>query len=162
MLGASSAKEPRMRQEVDRSSMIRLFEEIRDAFPQLSMRLDHDPPNVDLELEIPQQPGLTFYMNLNLQGDALHLTAGAFWMERFPCTRTDVVQEYREAAHGLLSGMYRIRELHRGDRPFKAELQKPDQGGWRTIGTSSRLGWPFPRRTVEKILQNVSNTRSAT
>ncbi len=113
-------------------------------------------------MEMFQQPGLTFYMNLNLQGDALHLTAGALWLEWFPCTRTDVVQAYREAAHGLLSGMYRIRELHRGDRPFKAELQKPEQDGWRTIGTTRSFAWPFPRRTVEKILQNVADTRSAT
>ena len=67
-----------MRKEVERSAMIRLFEEIRDAFPRLSMRLDENPPNVDLNVDIPQQPGLAFDMNLNLQGDELHLSAGAF------------------------------------------------------------------------------------
>jgi hypothetical protein len=151
-----------MRHEVDRSAMIRLFEEIREAFPQLSMRLDHDPANVDLNMDIPEQPGLTFDMNLNLQGDELHLTAGAFWLEWFPCTRPDVVQAYREAVHGLLSGMYRIRERHRGRRPFKAELQKPDQGGWQTIGTWYGWAWPFPRRSVEKIVQNVTSSSSST
>jgi hypothetical protein len=151
-----------MRKEVDRSAMIRLFEEIRDAFPQLSMRLDHDPPNVDLNMDIPEQPGLTFDMNLNLQGDELHLNAGAFWLEWFPCTRPDVVQAYRETVHGLLSGIYRIRERHRGGRPFKAELQKPDQGGWQTIGTWNGWAWPFPRRSVEKIVQNVTPSSSRT
>ena len=137
--------------------MIRLFQEIRDAFPQLSMRLDHDPPNVDLNMDIPGQPGLTFDMNLNLQGDELHLNAGAFWLEWFPCTRPDVVQAYQEAVQGLLTGVYRIRERHRGARPFKAELQKPGVDGWQTIGTWYGWAWPLPRRTVEKVLQNVAN-----
>lgn len=149
-----------MPKDVDRSAMIRLFEEIRDAFPHLSMRLDHDPPNVDLNMDIPEQPGLTFDMNVNLQGDELHLNAGAFWLEWFPCTRPDVVQAYRETVQGLLSGTYRIRERHRGGRPFKAELQKPDYGGWRTIGTWYGWAWPLPRRTFEKILQNLTDTRS--
>jgi hypothetical protein len=127
--------------------MIRLFEEIRDAFPQLSMRLDHNPPNVDLSMEIPEQPGLSFEINLNLQGDELHLNAGAFWLEWFPCTR-------------LLSGAYRIRESYRGGSPIKAELQKPNAGSWQTIGTWHGWTWPFPRRLTEKVLQNVTNTRS--
>jgi hypothetical protein len=102
-----------MRKEVERSAMIRLFEEIRDAFPRLSMQLDENPPNVDLNVDIPQQPALAFDMNLNPQGDELHLSAGAFWLEWFPCTRPDVIEAYREAVHGLLSGTYRIREHHR-------------------------------------------------
>ena len=55
-----SISEPLMRKEVDRSAMIRLFEEIRDAFPRLSMRLDQNPRHVDLDMDIPEQPGLTF------------------------------------------------------------------------------------------------------
>lgn len=65
-----------MRNGVDRSAMIRLFKEIRSAFPQLSMQLDHDPQHVELNVDIPKQPGLTFDMNLNLQGDELHLHRG--------------------------------------------------------------------------------------
>lgn len=146
-----------MREAIDRLAMIRLFEEIRDAFPQLSMQLDQNPQNVDLELDIPQQPGLAFDMNLNLQGDELHLSAGSvLWLRWFPCTRPDFVQAYREAAHGLISGSYRILEQHRGGRPFKAELQRRDQDGWQTITASARFVWPFPRRAVEKILQNVA------
>jgi hypothetical protein len=149
-----------MRKQVDRSAMIPLFEEIRDAFPWLSMRLDQEPRHVDLNMDIPQQPGLTFDVNLNLQGDELHLSAGAFWLEWFPCTRPDVVQTYRGAVHGLLSGAYRIREHYRGGRPFKAELQKPAGEGWQTIGTWHGWAWPFPRRTVEKIVQNVTTPSS--
>jgi hypothetical protein len=57
-------------------------------------------------------------------GDELHLTAGAFWLEWFPYTNPEFVQAYREAACGLLGGVYRIRE-HRGRKPFKAELLSP-------------------------------------
>ena len=135
--------------------MIRLFEEIRDAFPQFSMRLEQNPSNVDLNMDIPKQPGLTFTINLNLQGDELHLGAGVFWLEWFPCTRPNVVQAYREAVDGLLTGAYRIREQYRGGRAFKAELQKPGADGWQTIGTWYDWAWPLPRRTVEKVLQNV-------
>jgi hypothetical protein len=135
--------------------MIRLFEQIRQAFPHLSMRLDQEHAHVDLDMDIPRQPGLAFDVNVNLQGDELHLSAGAFWLEWFPCTRPDVVHAYQEAVHGLLSGSYRIRELHRGSRPFRAELQTPDRDGWRTIGTWHGWAWPFPRGTVEKILRNL-------
>ncbi len=45
------------------------------------MRLDTEA----VELEIPKQPGLDFDVNLNLQGDELHLNAGTgFWLEWFP------------------------------------------------------------------------------
>jgi hypothetical protein len=141
--------------DVEGSIAIRLFEEIRDAFPGLHMRLDKEPENVDVEMLIPQQPGLRFDINLNLQGDELHLSAGAFWLQWFPCTRPEIIDGYRESVHGLVTGAYRIREHYRGGRAFKAELQRPIIDGWQTIGTTSWWAWPFPRRTVEKIVQNV-------
>ena len=143
--------------DVDRSAMIRLFEEIRAAFPHLSMRLDQDPRNVaDLNMDIPEQPGLTFDVNLNLQGDELFLNAGAFCVEWFPCTRPEVVERYRDAVHGLVSGAYRIRERYRGARPIRADLQKPSGNRWRTIASWHALPWPFPVRRSERVLQNVS------
>ena len=151
-----------MRKEVDRFAVIRLFEDIRSAFPSLSMRLDQNPPNVDINVDIPQQTGLAFDMSLNLQGDELHLNAGAFHMEWFSCTRPDVVEAYREAVHGLLRGEYRIRERYRGGIPIKAELQRPNGRRWLTIATWHGWAWPFPRRAFEKVLQNVTDTRSAT
>jgi len=143
-----------MTADVDRLAMIRLFEEIRAAFPQLSMRLNEQHEHVDLYMEIPQQPGLAFAINLNLQADELHLSAGAYWLRWFPCTRPEIVEGYRDVVHGLISGVYRIREQHRGGRAFKAELQKPSAGGWETIDMSHWWAWPFPRRIVERVLQN--------
>ena len=151
-----------MRKEVDQPAMIRLFEEIRDAFPQLSMRLDQQPANVDLSMDIPMQPGLTFDMSLSLQGDELHLSAGAFWLSWFSCTRPEVVEAYREAVHGLLGGAYRILESYHGGRAIKAELQIPAGVDWQTIGISYGWAWPFARRKSEKVLQNATTTRPPT
>lgn len=72
-----------MTADVDRLAMIRLFEEIRAAFPQLSMRLNEQHEHVELYMEIPQQPGLAFAINLNLQADELHLSAGAIGSDGF-------------------------------------------------------------------------------
>lgn len=45
-----------------------LFREVRGAFPGLRMDLQLQHPVFDLSLDIPQQPGLAFFVNLNLQG----------------------------------------------------------------------------------------------
>ncbi|HXW08619.1 MAG TPA: hypothetical protein VD833_25535 [Vicinamibacterales bacterium] len=145
-----------MRNRVDHSAMVRLFEEIRQAFPHLAMDLDHEPAQVDLEMNIRQQAGLDFDVSLNLQGDELHLSAGAFWLSWFPCTRPEIVEAYRDAVHGLLGGAYRIREHSRGGRVFRAELQRLQTGEWQTIGTSHGWAWPFPRGAVVTVLQNGS------
>jgi hypothetical protein len=38
--------------------MIGLFEEIGDAFPHLSIRLDRESRDVDQNMDVPQQPDL--------------------------------------------------------------------------------------------------------
>lgn len=51
------------------------FEKLRAAFPALSMNLDLRPAYVDLAMDIPAQPGLSFNVHLNLQHlDELHLS----------------------------------------------------------------------------------------
>ena len=132
--------------------MIRLFEEIRDAFPRLSMRLDQEPVHVDLQMDIPEQPGLAFRVNLTpgrrTAPDRWCVLAGVVSVH----PAEHIVAAYREAVHGLVNGDYRIREHYRGGRAFKAELQRPYGDGWQTIGTWYGWAWPVPRRTVEKVL----------
>jgi hypothetical protein len=140
--------------QVDRPAVIRLFEEIRAAFPSLTMELQLEPPNVDLNMDVREQPGLTFAVNLNLQGDELHLSAGSFWLEWFPCTDPAIVAYYRGAVTGLLSGEYRILEHYVGTRVVKAQLQLPDGEAWRTIGTSSSLWTLLPWPRTQRVLQN--------
>lgn len=57
------------------------FERVRAAFPALAMNLDLHPEHVELALDIPAQPGLSFDVDLNLQNlDELHLSASALWV----------------------------------------------------------------------------------
>ena len=143
-----------MKAVVDRSSVVQLFEEIRTAFPRLRMDLLLDHKHVDLMLDIQEQAGMDFGVNLNLQGDELHLSAGAFWLEWFPCTEQAVVAQYRDAVLGLLAGRYRIVESCIGPRPVHARLQRPDGENWETVGTWSNLGAFVPWRRCTRILRN--------
>ena len=132
------------------------FERIRAAFPALAMKLDLHPAHLVLSMDIPAQPGLCFNVDLNLQNrDELHLVASALWIEWFPCTNPERVDEYFEAVSGLLSGRFRIFEHWRGDRAVKAQLQRPGKSGWNTIATSSKLlSVPWPQKSF-KVVQNV-------
>jgi hypothetical protein len=132
------------------------FERIRAAFPALVMNLDLHPKHVDLAMDIPVQPGLSFRVDLNLQNlDELHLCASALWVEWFPCTDPKKVDNYFEAVAGLLSGQFRILEYWRGKRPVKAKLQCPRNEGWKTIATwSLLLSIPWPPKAL-KVVQNL-------
>jgi hypothetical protein len=140
---------------VDRASIVTLFEGIECEFPNLHMQLQAVHPHVDLMLDIPRQPGLVFGVSLNLQGDELHLSAGSFWLEWFPCTDAKIVARYRESVTGLLSGEYRILEHYVGKRTVKAQLQRPVGEKWETIGTSSGIGGFLPWRRSTRVLQNL-------
>jgi hypothetical protein len=62
------------------------FHKISTMYPALQMRVHNDDP-VELSMDIPQQLGLKYKINLNLQNtDELHISAGNFWLEWFPCT----------------------------------------------------------------------------
>jgi hypothetical protein len=132
------------------------FERIRAAFPALAMKLDLYPKHVDLAMDIPAQPGLSFDVHLNLQNlDELCVEASAFWFEWFPCTKPKRVEEYFEAVSGLLSGQFRILEHWRGKQLAKAQLQRPSDGGWKTIATRFMLLCiPWPQKTF-KVVQNL-------
>jgi hypothetical protein len=136
---------------------ISTFERIRAAFPALAMNLDSHHKQVDLAMDIPAQPGLSFDVHLNLQnGDELHLSASVLWVEWFPCTNPKKVEEYFEAVSGLVSSRFRILEHWRGKRPVKAQLQRPSHGGWKTIANwLVLLSIPWPPKTF-KVVQNLS------
>ncbi len=142
------------RKEVDRQRIIERFESLRAAFPKLTMTLDAQPGNVDVSLEIPEQPGLDFDVFVNLQGDELHLNAGGYlWLEWFPCTDEGVEADFFESVHGLLSGRFRIVEHHRRGSAFKAVLERPINRGWESYGTWHSPSLPIgPFTTI--VLQN--------
>jgi len=133
---------------------ISTFERIRAAFPAFTMNLDLHNTQVDLAMDVPAQPGLIFDVHLNLQNrNELHLSASALWVEWFPCTDPKKVEKYFEAVSGLLSGQFRILEYWRGNRAVKAKLQRPSNGGWKTVATYMRLSIPWPPKTP-KIVRN--------
>ncbi len=75
----------------------------------------------------------------------LHFSVGNFWLEWFPCTKKTIAKRFIDSITGYLSGEYRVYEHYRGDACVKAELQKPMNGAWETIGTSVRFRFnPFP------------------
>ncbi len=130
------------------------FEEIRAASPRLQMVIDEAPTQVDLALTIPEQPGIDFALELNLQGDELHLSAGAFWLRWFPSDNDVVVAAFRTAVMGLLQGDYRIVEYSAGGRVFRAELERAVGGAWESIGVSTRH-WNLLRcRLTARVLWN--------
>ena len=115
------------------------------------MNLDLNPEHVELALDIPAQPGLSFKVHLNLQNlDELHLSASALWVEWFPCTNPKKVDDYFRAVSGLLSGEFRILEHWRDKRPVKAKLQAPIHDRWKTVaGWSVLLSIPLPPKRLK-------------
>jgi hypothetical protein len=134
--------------------MVAVFEGIQAAFPTLRMAVQVDHPHVDVNVDIVRQPGLAFDVNLNQQGDELHLSLGTFWLEWFPCSKPEVVAQYQEAVEGVLSGAFRILEHRVGRWPVKAQLQRPDGDGWETIGTTGHWGVVVPWPRTKRVLQN--------
>jgi len=119
------------------------------------MTLDPNDPEVEVDMDIPTQPGLAFDVNLNLQNDdELHLCAGSLWVEWFPCVKPEVEEAFLDAVRGVLSGRYRIVETLRGDRAILAKLQRPEADDWVTIATWSTLHLPIPWRKTTRVLRN--------
>jgi hypothetical protein len=129
-----------------------VFAEIAGRFPALKL-VENVDEHVEISITIPVQPGLSHDVGLGLQNqDELHLYIGHLWVEWFPCTKRDRVEEYLEAVTGFLSGSYRVLEHYRGTKCYKAQLQKPANGGWRTIATWATIwtSWPW-KKTLREI-----------
>jgi hypothetical protein len=131
-----------------------VFGEIAKRFPTLKMVENHGEP-VNISITLPVQPGLSDEVWLCLQNiDELHFSVGHFWLEWFPCTNRDRVYGYLDAVTGFLSGEYRVLEHYRKGRCYKAQLQKPEGGGWRTIGTWFK-GWiPWSLKKTTREIRN--------
>jgi hypothetical protein len=113
-------------------------------------------PELALTLDFEVQPGLLFPVSANLQNvDELHLNVGTvFWYEWFPCDDPAVITAFRQAIDGVLSGDYRVIEFYRKNRPFKAKLQRTENGTWKTVATSTSIRFPSFTRARTSILQN--------
>jgi hypothetical protein len=146
-----------MPHEIEREKFMQVVETIRRQFPHLRTELFLEHPHVEAMLEIPAQDGLNFDVSINLQNcDELHLNAGSFWCEWFPCRKPDVFDEFVDAVSGLLSGSYRIVEYSRAGVSLKANLERPVVGNWKRVASWSRLHLPIRWGMSTRILQNVS------
>lgn len=92
--------------------MLDLFQKIQRTFPDLEMVIETNHLEVDLNMDIRKQESLVFDINLNLQGDELHLCVEHFWCEWFPCTDENKAHIFYDSVCGLLSGTYRIVEYY--------------------------------------------------
>ena len=133
--------------------IVTLFGSIQQAFPHLAMDLRSNHPHVDVIMYIPKQAGNAFDLNINLQADELHMRTDGLWLEFFPCSKPNVVADFKDAVHGLLTGNYRIIETIRRGQVVKAKLQRQTERGWQTVGSSGGLHLPFGRKTT-RVVQN--------
>ena len=110
---------------------------------------------IEISITIPPQPGISHEVWLCLQNrDELGFSAGHFYIEFFPCTKSDRVEKYLDAVTGFLSGNYRILEHYRQARCYKAQLQKPEGEGWRTIATWATIWIPMSlsfKKTMKEL-----------
>ncbi len=131
-----------------------VFAEIAKRFPSLKMVENYNDP-VEISITIPAQPGLSHKVWLCLQNhDELGFSAGHFYIEFFPCTKSDRVEKYLDAVTGFLSGKYRVLEHYRGTRCYKAQLQKPEGDRWRTIATWATIWIPLSFKKTMKEFRN--------
>ena len=138
-----------------KEQILAIFQEIADLNKNLKNELALNPPHVDLEMNFPKQEGLKFNININLQGDELHLNASNLWIEWFPCDDEKIKKEFIESVSGLLSGEYRMVEYLRGEKPIKTKLQKPENNQWKTIGIWSKLHFPISWKIDKRVVQNL-------
>jgi hypothetical protein len=131
---------------------------IRARFPHLQIETTPENPREDAHATLPAQPGLSFAIDLSLQGDELHIVAGSFWVEWFPCHNDRKYSRYLDSVLGLLSGEYRIVETYRGQRPVRATLERPVTGGWARVAIWGNLGALVPWGRTTRILSNSAAT----
>jgi hypothetical protein len=121
--------------------VVALVEELRRGFPRAEIRLQHDHPQVDLNIDIPREVGRPFDINLNVQGDELFLAIEGFDRSYNPCDDAEVLQCFRDVVGGLLSGSHRLVKHYRGRRVVGADLERLVGDRWETVVTGRRLPW---------------------
>ena len=101
-----------------------------------------------------QKRQLPFAVNLNLQGDELHLSAGFCWLSWSPTRDPEVVAEYREAVRSILAGRHRVVEHWAGGKAVRGEIQALVDGEWRTLGARRSIRDLLPGKRERRVLQS--------
>ena len=125
--------------------------EIFGRFSHLTYEESETDP-VEISINVPAQPGLRHELWLALQNnDELTFSVGRFQVEWFPCTDPERAEEFIESVCNFIAGKYRVLEHYRGQRCIKAQLQRPVDGGWKTVATWSMLALPFGKKTTQVL-----------
>lgn len=116
------------------------------------MKIGHNLQTGGVSMDIPIQPGLSLPVFMCLENNGLRLKVGRYQLEWFPCSDRTKQEKFINAVCGVLSGRLRVLEHYRGTRAVKAELQRKDGDGWKTVEMWSKTHWPFPwRKTVREF-----------
>ena len=131
------------------------FKEIKNQFPELTMKLDYEHQYVDLSMDIPKQNGIDFEINLNLQNeDELHISTDFISCQLFSAESQELVDFFFECVVGIIKGEYRILQFVKKEKVYKSFLQKPNGEKWETIYKGyERFKMPWTK-TNENIIQN--------
>ena len=141
--------------DATKQDALRLFEELQAELPHLVMHINPNNTDVEVSVDVPQQPGLAFDIHLNLQnGDERHLEVGAFWCSWFPSSDPEVVRKYHDAVTGVLTRRNRIVEYVRWGRTAGADLEAPDSDGWKTIAKSRQGLFPVSWGATRRVVRN--------
>lgn len=128
------------------------FKKIRESLLQLEMEIDYEPDHVELSMDIFEQPGLDFDINLNLQNnDELHISTKHIDCALFPADSENVAKEFSNWVIGLVNGNYRIVKYSKNGKLFKANLQRPEGKNWKTVYTefnSLKMPWISAKQEI--------------
>jgi hypothetical protein len=124
-----------------------------------------EEPQMDLLLEVPSQPGLSFDIQLGLQNyDEINVGVGPFWSYFFPFDK--VKGTVSEALDGLVSGECRIAIHRQWGQVARCVLERRQSGAFRPIykdyRTVNLLKWPAPQNgKSEPDVSYISNSTAA-
>ena len=139
----------------------RVFDELRAEFPSLSFEVRAEPrEGLTVDITVPQQSGLCCEVALNLCGDELGLGVGCFWSTWFPSSSLAVVQRYRAAVVGVISGHHRVVEYRRWGKCIGADLEAPVEAGWKKI-YACRRGFAITWGAARSVVQNQGPSNKA-
>ena len=119
-----------------------VFAEIAKRFPSLNMVENHDDP-VEVSITMPVQPGLAHKVWLCLQnGDELSFSTNHFYVEWFPCTKSDRVENYLDAVTGFLSGKYRVLSITGEPDAIRPNYKSRKATAGARLPTGAQFGFP--------------------
>ena len=94
-----------------------------------------DEPHVELQMRVPEQPGLSFELTLGLQnGDELNIGFEGFWSYFFPFEKR--AAQVDRILDGIVTGECRLAIRRQFGRIVKHVLEQRNNGRWEVAYTA--------------------------